>query len=239
MDKGITYIFLWTLLWLHKKLFLRTPLYSYFLKYEHTYFLFMYSSSNLNRVKWSWNTSLVFLGSWNIVRKTSVKTLIQLKQKLWRLQIFLALLLISYDSYFFKERKSLKNDVFRFDVFLNVFRFLEKWPWIIISVYFLFRDTRINMAHVSNRLKFDTFFTFILSFENGFSDNWTSLTSKNRHLFDKNAHRIQRPTLVSRAQEFQYDSRNKLCQHEIETKFTSLINCSVCCEIYINNTKGF
>ena len=119
MDKGITYIFLWTLLWLHKKLFLRTPLYSYFLEYEHTYFLYMYRSSNLNRVKWLWNTSLVFLGSWNIVRKTSVKTLIKLKQKLWRLQILLALLLISYDSYFFKERKSLKNDVFRFDVFLN------------------------------------------------------------------------------------------------------------------------
>ena len=38
----------------------------------------------------------------------------------------MAVLLISYAFYFSKERKSLKNDIFRFDFFFNVFRFLEK-----------------------------------------------------------------------------------------------------------------
>ena len=60
----------------------------------------------------------------------------------------------------------------------DVFRFLEKWI-IIISIHFLFRDIVstwhmhqrdicvnvamcqcVNVAHVSNRLKFDTFFYF-------------------------------------------------------------------------------
>ena len=101
------------------------------------------SSSKLNRIKWLWNASLTFLGSWNIAQKTSVKTLIRLKKKLWRLQILLAILLISYAFYFLKE-----NDTFKF----YAFRFLEKWAWIIIiSIHFLFHD-------VSNRaLKFDTF----------------------------------------------------------------------------------
>ena len=36
------------------------------------------------------------------------------------------------------------------------------------------------MAHVSNRLKFDTFFTLILSFENGISNERTSLPQKEK-----------------------------------------------------------
>ena len=131
------------------------------------------SSSKLNRIKWLWNASLTFLGSWNIAQKTSVKTLIRLKKKLWRLQILLAILLISYAFYFLKE-----NDTFKF----YAFRFLEKWAWIIIiSIHFLFRDICVNMAHVSNRaLKFDTFFTLILSFGNGISNEWTSLPQKEK-----------------------------------------------------------
>ena len=42
-------------------------------------YLFLSHLLNLNRVKWSWNASLAFLGSWNIAQKTSVKTLNQLK----------------------------------------------------------------------------------------------------------------------------------------------------------------
>ena len=60
-----------------------------------------------------------------------------------------------FTNLFLKERNSLKNDIFRFDVFFNIFRFLEKWTWI--SINFLFRDTCLNGAHVLNRLKFDTF----------------------------------------------------------------------------------
>ena len=50
------------------------------------------------------------------------------------------------------------------------------------------RDTYTSMAHISNRLRFDTFFTFIFSFENGISKGWTSLPQKKKcHLFDKNS----------------------------------------------------
>ena len=136
------------------------------------------SSSKLNRIKWLWNASLTFLGSWNIAQKTSVKTLIRLKKKLWRLQILLAILLISYAFYFLKESKSKKG---RLKTKFYVFRFLEKWACIIIiSILFLFCDICVNMTHVSNRFKFNTFFTLILSFENGISNEWTSLPQKEK-----------------------------------------------------------
>ena len=48
---------------------------------------------------------------------------------------------------------------------------------IIISINLLFRDICVNMAHISNRLKFDTFFTLILSFEN--------VSVKNEPLYQK------------------------------------------------------
>ena len=38
------------------------------------------------------------------------------------------------------------------------------------NIHFLFCDTCINRAHVSNRSKFDTSFTFMLSFVNGVSN---------------------------------------------------------------------
>ena len=53
-------------------------------------------------------------------------------------------------------------------------------PVCLISIHFLFRDICVNMAHVSNRLKFDTFFTLILSFENGISNEWTSPPQKEK-----------------------------------------------------------
>ena len=36
-------------------------------------------------------------------------------------------------------------------------------------ISYIVQDTCISVAHVSSRLRFDTFFTFILSFENGIS----------------------------------------------------------------------
>ena len=79
----ITYIFSWTFLWLHKLHFLWTPLNSYCLEYEDTYFLLhIYYFFKLNRVKWPWHSSLAFLVSWNIAKKTSVKAVIYLKWKL-------------------------------------------------------------------------------------------------------------------------------------------------------------
>ena len=71
-----------------------------------------------------------------------------------------------------------KNDTFKF----YAFRFLEKWAWvIIIFIHFLFRDICVNMAYISNRaLKFDTFYTLILSFGNGISNEWTSLPQKEK-----------------------------------------------------------
>ena len=64
---------------------------------------------------------------------------------------------------------------------------------LLVSIDLLFRDTGylrdtcISVAHVSNRLRFDTFFTFILSFENGISNEWPSLPYKSRHILDKNS----------------------------------------------------
>ena len=55
---------------------------------------------------------------------------------------------------------------------------------LLVSIYLLFhQDTCISVAQVSNTLRFDTFFTFILSFEDGISmellhgisNEWTSL----------------------------------------------------------------
>ena len=81
--------------------------------------------------------------------------------------------------------------------FFSDFRFLKKWAWIIIiSIHFLFRaghicqcgtcikhmsvwhmyQTYVSVAHVSNRLRLDTFFTFILFFWNGISNGWTLLS---------------------------------------------------------------
>ena len=39
-----------------------------------------------------------------------------------------------------------------------------------LFIFYIVRDTCISAAHVSNRLRFDTFSTFILSFENGVSN---------------------------------------------------------------------
>ena len=44
----------------------------------------------------------------------------------------------------------------KFDVFFNFLRFLKMWAWLT-SIHFLFLDTCINVTHVSNSLKFDTF----------------------------------------------------------------------------------
>ena len=43
----------------------------------------------------------------------------------------------------------------------------------------------ISVTHVSNRLRFNTFFTFILSFEDGISNEWSSLPLKSRHILKK------------------------------------------------------
>ena len=83
----------------------------------------------------------------------------------------------NFIRFLLSERKQVwkrpsKNDTFKF----YVFRFLELWAWIIvISIHFLFRDICVNMTQVSSRLKFDTFFTLILSFENAISTEWTWL----------------------------------------------------------------
>ena len=58
-------------------------------------------------------------------------------------------------------RYAYKNDVFRFDIFFYVFKFLENWAWIIISVHFLLRDRCIKQVEIWY------FFTLILCFENG------------------------------------------------------------------------
>ena len=94
-------------------------------------------------------------------------------------------IVLSYAFYFLKESKS-KSNTFKF----YAFRFHEKWAWIIIiiSIHFLFRVIYVNMAHVSNRLKFDTFLYFHIFFENGINNEWNSLPQKkSRHLFDKNS----------------------------------------------------
>ena len=63
-----------------------------------------------------------------------------------------------------------KNNTFKF----YVFRFLKRCEWItIISIHFPFCDVCVNTAHVSNRLKFDNFFTLTLSFKNFISNKWT------------------------------------------------------------------
>ena len=60
--------------------------------------------------------------------------------------------------------------------------------WLLVSIHHLFHvEHMCSVAHVSNRLRFDTFFTFILSFENGISNDWPALPSKSRHILDKNS----------------------------------------------------
>ena len=40
----------------------------------------------------------------------------------------------------------------------------------LLFIYYFVRDTCISVADVSNRSRFDTFFTLIFSFENGVSN---------------------------------------------------------------------
>ena len=44
-----------------------------------------------------------------------------------------------------------------------------------LFIYYFVQDTCIGVVHVSNRLRFDTSFTFIFSFKNGISNEWNSL----------------------------------------------------------------
>ena len=76
MVKDITYTLLWMFLWLHKQPYKNTLEQN--VNMNRTISFTSISSSNLNWVKWPWNTSLAFLGSWNIAQKTSVKTVIKL-----------------------------------------------------------------------------------------------------------------------------------------------------------------
>ena len=92
----------------------------------------------------------------------------------------------------------------------NIIQLLKKWTPLISGQIYLHQQcpligerpvvyssliscgTHVSAWHitcisVSNRLRFATFFTLILSFENGIGNEWTSLLSKNHHLFDKNS----------------------------------------------------